>query len=440
MIGRRVDRVDHDLRAHLAARRVEKLCVDGVGICRLPHGNEPAAGQPDDIDAVLVAHDRGVDGNLAAELAAIVGEALRHHPIAIGIAAGISPNGHEPAATEGGKLRLELRARHEGVEGEFTAQRRAVGRIALAQHVVAVTGGGVGVVAAIRDDEGSVGQPQHRRFVLAAEEGGIDSKLGAGRRSIGVVALRIDTDTAAVAEVGTPRDDVATVDQPRNARFILSAQRLRVDLELRPCRRAVGVVALGKYAVRVAVLCVLGHPGDHVAAIVGPEQSAHRRIGLLASFVGVGLLFGEQRHRRAGASFLRVVDDHIAVGALHVGAVVQLHADRSAFVRARGGAAIAQVLDHTLDGLIGGAGVEGDLQAAAVAAIQRGADAADGNALVVDGASGDTHLPGGRALVADRQLIVDASGRAHIRHQQLASVEAAGSGVVDLHGVIDDDT
>ncbi len=314
---------------------------------------------------------------------------------------------------------------HQGVERELGPQLRAVGCVTLAEHVIGVVRSRIAVVAEISHDETAIGQAQHRRLELAGGGGRVHLEFAACSGAVGVVTLRIDTNTAAVTEIGTPGDDVAPVGQAGNARFVLVGQRLRVDVELRPGSRAVRVVALGKHPVAVTVLAVPGHPGDDIATVVRAEQAAHRRRLLIARLKGVGLLLGKQRHGRSGQGLRCDVDLHIAHGAVHIRAVVQIDADRAALVGARCGAAIGQVLEHAFDGLIGSAGVEGDFEAAAVAAVQRGADAADGYALVIDGASGDPHLPGRRALVADRELVFGTAGRADVRHQQFAGVEGA---------------
>ena len=430
-----VDGVDQQLEADLVARGIETLGLDVVAVG--PHRDEAATAQGRDVHAELAAGCGGVDADGGAHLGASVGEELRHDAAAAGVAAGVGPHRDKAAAAERGQLRLVLRGTAGGVEREFGAEHAAVGREALRQHVVEVRV--AGVVAAVGDDESAVRQAQHGRLVLVADGAGGGAELSARRAAVGVVALGVDAvAAAAVLARRTPGDDEAAARQGADGRLGLLVECGRVDLELGADGGAIAGVALCEHPVVVAILAPGGGPGDDVAAVAAAQQARHGGVLLLVALEGVDLLLGaQQRLQRRGVRLGRDVDGDIAHRGRVAGAVGQADAHRAAGQRVAGEVAVAQVLDHALDGRLGGSGLPGDVERAAVRAVERGAEGADGDAAEEHVGAHHAHLPGSVALVLDGELVVAAARAAQVGDGELA-VGPVAAGVVQLHIRVDE--
>ena len=398
--GNAVGRTHLELAAELGTRGVEALAVDAV-VGGPPHHHIAAIGQHRDVVAVLVAGNRARDDLLGHSHRAVGVEDLAEQAVAAAVvAACVAVDRDELAPRQRSQARVELGARDRGVEGELVSQQRAVGRVALGQHIVGVARRRVRVVAAEGDDEAAVRQAHHRRLVLAGEDAGIDAELAPHGHAIGAVDLRVHALARTVLAARTPHHHEATVGERGDLGFVLVALRVSVHLELGAERRALGVVALAIEAVATAVLRAIRAPHHHVAADVGALQTGHHRRDLIIRLVGVGLLLAEQR---AGAVELRRhVDHHLARAARHAGAVAHHHLDRARGKRAVGARAVAQVLEHALDRRGARAGVEVDHQLVAVYAVVGGSDRADQRAAVAHVRTRDADLARTGALVADR--------------------------------------
>ena len=425
LVGRPVDAADQGFQPLLVARGVESLHAHGVVV--FPGDHEAAAGQHRDVAAQLVAAGTGVDQDLGAHLVAVQVEALRLHGGAAGIARPVGPAGHE-ARAHGRQPGLGLPAPQLAVEGEVAADGIARGVEHARPHIAAL-------VVAESDHETPAAQAHHAGLVLGAAGAQVGAKLAAGLGAVGVVALGEDAvrRTIGAGLVG-PGDDVATVAQGAHGGLVLGAQRRGVDAELGADAAALGVVTLGKDALAAAVLHA-ADPGNDVAAVVAALQPRHRGGVLAVRGPGVGLPFAEQGHGCARIAFGRDGDGHVTGRCAGRRTIGHHHADRALGVRAGRGVGVLQAFHHPLDGLRGGAGVEGDLQAVAIGAIERGAHRADGHALVADGVACKGHLVGRIAGVAHRQLVVGPVGAVGIADGEPAVVEA-GTGVVQLHRVV----
>ena len=436
-VGREVAGADDDLGPELGAEGVETLRVDDA-VVGPPGGDEAATGQCRDVRTVLVARGGGVDGDQAAELVAVVVEALRREAVAAGVAAGVAPECHEAAAAECRQLRLDLRGAAGGVERDLGAERIAGGVEALRQHVVVVAAAGIAVVAAVGNDEAAIRETQHCRLPLVGDDRSVRAELVAHRVARRVVALRVDTvAAAAVLAVGAPGDDEAAAGQRADGRRGLVAQRLAVDLKLGADGGAIGSEALGEDAVGVTVLPVPRFPRDDIAAVVGTQQTRDHRLELLAGLIGVDLFLGAQGHQRSGCRLGRHIDNDIVAAAGVAGTVGDADAHAAAGQRARRSVGVRQVLNHALDRGLGGSGLPGDLERAASQPVQSGAQGADGHAAVQNVGARDADLAGAAALVADRQLVVKPAGARQVADRQLAVLEAGGAGVGQLHVAVD---
>jgi len=163
------------------------------------------------------------------------------------------------------------------VDAEVAAHRSAAGVVALTHHCIATAI--QSAVVAPDDDVTTVGQHRDVRFILvAAGVAGVDqdfaTELGAGA----VEALQVDPGAAAILVLGAPGDDERAIRARGDARLVLPARGGGVDAELGAVGAAVVVVPLRVDAVAAAVLGV-GVPGDDEAAGVGGDAGLRLVVG-----------------------------------------------------------------------------------------------------------------------------------------------------------------
>ena len=428
LIGLAVGRADLELPAHLRTAAVETLTMDLV-IGRPPHHHIAAVGEHRHIVAVLVAGDRARHSLLGHRDRAIGVEDLAEHTVATAVVGtGIGIYSDELATRQRRQARVELGARDGGIEGEFVCQQRAIYRVTLGQHVRRVGGGGV--ITAVGDDEAAIAQADHRRFVLGAGSRRVDAELATRERPVGAITLGIDTGARAILAFGAPHHHETTVGERAHFGLVLVALGEGIDLELGTHGSALGVEALAIDTVAAAVLGIIGAPYHHVATGVRALQRGHNRRRLLASLVGVDLLFAKQR---AGTVSLRChVDHHLACAARHAGAVAHDDLHRTRGKRTVRAGSVGQVLDHALNRLSGRGRVEVDHKLVAIGAGVRGVDGADQHPAVADVSAGDADLCRRAALVADGELVLGTARVRHIGHRQTAASEAGGAVIAEL--------
>ena len=268
LIGHAIDRADLELPAHLRTAAVETLAMDLV-VGRPPHHHVAAVGEHRHIVAVLVAGDRARHSLLGHRDRAIGVEDLAEHTVATAVVGtGIGIYSDELATRQRRQARVELGARDGGVEGELTTKHHAIGAIALREHVVDVARTRGGVIAAISNDEATIAQADHRRFVLVAGSRRVDAELVARERPVGTITLGIDTAARAVLTIRAPHHHEAAVGERAHFGLVLVAESLTADLELGAHGSAPGVVALAEDTVAAAVLAIVRAPYHHVAARV----------------------------------------------------------------------------------------------------------------------------------------------------------------------------
>ena len=359
----------------------------------------------------------GVDQERRAVDRAVGVEALTVDAVATAVLAVVGPHRDEAAAGQADDVRLALRDRTftPRVGLGLASLGHAGGVVALEIDVAVLGEAGVVIVGAPRHDEAAVGGGRDVGLELAVVGRAVHKEFAAQQRAVVGEALRIDARAAAVLSLGAPGDHVAAAGQRRYYRLGLRVRRVAVDTEFRTGRYALGVEALGVDAIAPAVLTVRGPDGD-VAAV---GQARHLGRLLRARHVGVDLFIAEQRLRAVGLG--SDVDGH---GAWNAGAAVAItddDANGAAGHRRGGRVGVGQVLDHRLDRVGRGVGVELQHQVGAIGA-QRN-DAADGRAAIADHAAGHADLPRAVALVADAELVL----RGHVL-RQLRGVDVAVAG------------
>ena len=257
--------------------------------------------------------------------------------------------------------------------------RHPGGAIALEEDVPVFGEAGVGVVIIVPgDNEAAVGGSRNARLVLVLVGRRVDAEFAAGFHAGVVVALAIHARAAAVLVVTTPHHDEATAIQSGDLCVVLVAGGEVVGPELCADGVVVHVVALAVNAVVAAIGAALVFPHHHVAAV---GKACHRGLCLVAGDGGIDHLLEPVAH--CAIRLRRDVDDHIA--RLAGAAVAVGDADRhgTAGDRIRHRVGVGQILDHVLDRVGRGVGVELHRQLVAVGAVAD--DGADGRATVADG-------------------------------------------------------
>ncbi len=307
-------------------RRIVLLHVNIAGVIAIPGGHPAAVLEGSDINVVLRARYRGIDTELGTDLStssivtlginaptvqiltgrlpsnkestilqscnrrlllSAVGvginlerRILRHaagvealakqtETIAIG-AAGVSPKHDKTAVGQyrNCRLRLVQECRRSGRIGLGLDTLRDATRVEALEEDVSVLGVAAAVIVVIpRDNEAAISRCCQRRLMLAGNSLGIDSELATGGTAVGVVALGIDTPTAAILAAGRPGYDKAATRQTNHLRFALGAVDIGIDLELATDSVVVGIVELAVDTNTAGISTTMVFPNHHVPAV-----------------------------------------------------------------------------------------------------------------------------------------------------------------------------
>ena len=292
-LGRAVDPLEHAL-----ARAVAR----GPGGVGLEGDHEAARPQRRHARRALRACALRVDDEVAVHARAVRGEDLRHD-LAREAADGaeIAERHHPAAAGQRGDRGLVLRARGVLVHPRLAAHRLAGGVVALLEHARARA---VEPAVVLPDhDEAAVAQRRRLRLELVARHGGVDAELGDHLDARSGDDARIDAElerARIVLVLRIPDRQQVAVRQLRQRRAGLVEVGDAVELELAGLRRARGVEHAAEHPAAGAVAGRAGGLRPPRRGEAAAAQSGQRRKVLRARCLLVDLeLLAQRRPRRA---------------------------------------------------------------------------------------------------------------------------------------------
>ena len=140
------------------------------------------------------------------------------------------------------------------------------GVVALGKHAVSTA---IGVAAiAVGNEVAAIIKRRHRGLILRAGYGGIDQKLGALWRAIGLILLgkNAPAGTIHTGILIRPGHHKTTTDKTGDLGIHLASQHIAIDQEFRPNDDTFGVIALTEYAIARPILSV-GFPDYDVSTV-----------------------------------------------------------------------------------------------------------------------------------------------------------------------------